>query len=200
MRSLGSLFFLVRMILTKAPDYLDLLTAGTDSEFNDALDKVLERAVAQLEGKSRDFQGLGEKGLSGALAMALTVPGLLVTNETDSNGHVDLTITATGCFPVRTVLGEAKIYDGPAYHFKGLEQLVERYLTGREGRGLLIIYFRRPDLVGYIKRLRQEMDHHKPCEQLGLTEDHRVLFWFYSTHQHRTGRPIMVTHIGCNLV
>ena len=33
--------------------------------------------------------------------------------------HVDITITADHCVPVRKKLGEAKIWDGPEYHIKG---------------------------------------------------------------------------------
>ena len=127
------------------------------------------------------------------------MPGLTVTRETHSNGHVDLTIEADHCTPTRQKLGEAKIYDGPAYHFKGLEQLLGRYSTGREGRGLLIIYFRKPNITGLVQNLRKQMDISHPCKQQGNTADHVLKWSFLSAHAHDCGDNLEVSHIGCNL-
>src|SRR6266567_1474961 len=129
-------FELIERLKRKAPEYIDLLTATTDAEFYEAFDAILGKAVAHLEKNKKNFDALDEEGLTGALAGALSIPGLTVTQETNSNGHVDLTVDADHCSPPRTVLGEAKIYKGPAYHLKGLEQLIGKYVTGRERRGL----------------------------------------------------------------
>src|SRR5439155_24827751 len=120
-----------------------LLNAETDEQFERAFEALLEKAVAHLEKNKVNFSQLDEVGLSGVLAAGLSTPGLSVSQETHSNGHVDLTIEADHCTPARRKLGEAKIYDGPAYHVGGLEQLLGRYTTGREGRGLLVAYFRK---------------------------------------------------------
>ena len=140
------------MMMQKAPEYFNLITAKSSTEFEAAFDALLEKAVLGLEQNRKKFESLDEDGLSGALALALSVPGLTVTRETHSNGHVDLTIEADHCTPTRRKLGEAKIYNGPAYHFKGLEQLLGRYSTGREGRGLLIVYFRKPNIAGLVPK------------------------------------------------
>jgi hypothetical protein len=190
---------LVDMIERKAPEYLDLLTAETDVEFEKAFDALLGKAVAQLERQKGNFAKLGEVGLSGALAMALSIPGLTVTPEPHSNGHVDLMIVADHCVPERVKLGEAKIYDGPEYHFEGLEQLLGRYTTGREGRGLLIVYFRKADIAGLVKKLRAQMDADLPCAQQGKTTDHILKWSFLSTHALKSGDNHEVGHIGCNL-
>src|SRR5262249_29211677 len=138
-------------------------------------------------------------GLSGALAAALSIPGLSVTQEANSNGHVDLTIEADHCVPPRTKLGEAKIYSGFKYHTDGLEQLLGRYTTGREGRGLLIEYVRRNDISGLISKLRKKMDDDLPMKQKGKTADHVLKWSFISTHGHACGDDLQVGHIGCNL-
>src|SRR3984893_7746551 len=156
----------------KAPEYLDLLTAETEDEFETAFTALLEKAVSYLETNKKNFAKLDEDGLSAALRGWLSIPGLTVTQETNSNGHVDLTIEADHCTPIRRKLGEAKIYDGPVYHFKGLEQLLGRYTTGREGRGLLIVYFRKQNIAGLVKKLREKMDADLPCQQQGKTVDH----------------------------
>lgn len=110
----------------KAPEYLDLLIAETEAEFESAFTPLLERAVSYLESNKRNFAKLDEEGLSAALRGWLSIPGLTVTQEMNSNGHVDLTIEADHCVPARKKLAEAKIYSGPSYHIKGIGQLLGR--------------------------------------------------------------------------
>lgn len=194
-----SLENLVEQIRRKAPEYLDLFTAKTEDEFERAFLPILERAVAGLETNKTNFANLDEVGLSGVLALALSIPGLTVTQETHSNGHVDLTITADHCVPSRRKLGEAKIYGGIEYHLKGLEQLLGRYTTGREGMGLLIEYFRNKNIAMLVRKLREKMDNEHPCQQQGDTTDHDLKWSFLSVHTHSSGENLSVGHIGCNL-
>ena len=195
----NSVFALVEVLRKKAPGYLDLMTAQSDAEFESAFDAILEQAVSGLESNSKNFASLDEEGLSGALALAINVPGLTVTPETNSNGHVDLTVVADHCFPMRKKLAEAKIYDGPEKHIKGLEQLLGRYTTGREGRGLLIVYFRKKDIADLVNKLRERMDTDYPLSQQGKTLDHAIKWSFLSRHSHSCGEVLDVGHIGCNL-
>lgn len=195
----GSLLDLFDRILQKNPDVLSIYTAQTDEEFEAAFDAWFERAVIGLETDKLKFQSLDEEGLSSVLARALTIPGMTVTRETNSNGHVDLTIEVSFSFPLRRKLGEAKIYSGPAYHFQGLHQLLGRYTTGREGRGLLIVYVRKPDVAGLMKKLRTAMDTGLPENQKGKSKDHDIKWSFISIHGHSCGEDLQVSHIGCNL-
>ena len=194
-----SLFDLVEMMKQKAPEYIALLTAQSEAEFDKAFDAMLEKAVLRLEQNSKNFAALDEVGLSGCLAAALSMPGLSVIQEANSNGHVDITIDADHCVPARRKLGEAKIYNGPEYHVQGLGQLLQRYTTGREGRGLLIAYVRAKDISGLIKKIRQKMDDEHPCDQRGKTVDHTIRWSFLSSHAHSCGDVLDVSHIGCNL-
>lgn len=195
----GTAFALVDAITRKAPEYLDLLTAQTEEEFDAALVPLLEKAITQLEANKANFAALGEVGLSGTLAMGLTIPGLTVIQEGHSNGHVDLTITGDHCVPARRRLAEAKIYDGPGYHLKGLEQLFRRYMTGREGAGILVVYFRKKNIAGLVKKTRTHMDLELPLQQQGKTTDHALRWCFCSVHAHTSGENIGVSHIACNL-
>src|SRR5262245_58917149 len=153
---------LVELMHAKAPEYLDLLTAETDEQFERAFDIILERAVRLLESNKKNFRNLDEEGLTATLALALSMPGFTVTQETNSNGHVDLTMRTDR----RIRLAEAKVYNGPEYHFSGIEQLLTRYMMGREGRGLLISYVRKRDIAGLVKKLRLKMDEVRPCKQV----------------------------------
>ncbi|MEH2510154.1 hypothetical protein V1291_001508 [Nitrobacteraceae bacterium AZCC 1564] len=194
-----SLFALVELMRKKAPEYLDLLTATSDEKFENAFEALLESAVSRLEQNKVNFAKLDEVGLSAVLALSLSIPGLAVTQEAHSNGHVDITIEAQHCVPARRKLCEAKIYDGPVYHLKGLQQLLDRYTTGREGRGLLINYVRKRDIAGIVKGLREKMDNDHPYQQQGKTADHLLKWSFLSKHAHSCGENLEVGHIGCNL-
>ncbi|MGO7219352.1 hypothetical protein ACCT02_14695 [Rhizobium ruizarguesonis] len=199
MNSDDSLFALVELMKKKAPAYLDLFTAKTEAEFDLAFDAMLEGAVSKLEQNSKNYESLSETGLTGVLAAALSVPGLHVTQETHSNGHVDIVIEAEYCSPMRRKLGEAKVYDGPAYHVAGLEQLLNRYTTGREGRGLVISYVRKTNIANLVKSVREHMDLELPCGQQGKTQDHTWKWAFNSTHGHSCGEDLQVSHIACNM-
>lgn len=195
----NSLLTLFELNKQKAPEYYNLISAPDEAEFEKAFDAILGQAVSKLEENKNDFQSLTENGLSAALSMALSMPGISATRETNSNGHVDITIVADHCSPIRKKLGEAKIYDGPEYHLSGLQQLLGRYTTGREGRGMLIIYFRKNNITGFVKKLRERMDADLPCSQQGPTIDHQIKWSFLSSHAHSSGETLEVGHIGCNL-
>lgn len=195
----GNLAELVDRIRRKAPEYLDLLTARTDEEFEQAFDGVLEKAISHLEANKANFNSLDEAGLSAALAGRLSIPGLTASLETHSNGHVDITIDADHCVPARKKLAEAKIYDGPEYHFQGLQQLLGRYTTGRERRGILVVYVRKANIAGLFAKLRARMDQELPLDQRGPTRDHLLKWSFRSTHHHACGDDLEVGHVGCNL-
>ena len=97
----NSLLELLELNNKKAPEYFDLMSATTEAEFNEAFEIFLERAVSELETNKKLYATLGEDGLSSVLAAALSIPGLSVTRETNSNGHVDITVTADHCSPMR---------------------------------------------------------------------------------------------------
>jgi vacuolar-type H+-ATPase subunit E/Vma4 len=80
-----SVLDLLEQIRRKAPEYLDLLTAKTDAEFEQAFDALLEKAVSHLETNKVKYQSLDEDGLSSVLAIALSMPGLTVSREMHSN-------------------------------------------------------------------------------------------------------------------
>lgn len=190
---------LIERLKRKAPAYLDLITAETEDEFEAAFTTILEDAVSHLEKNKKKFAPLDEEGLSGVLAGSLSMPGLTVTQETNSNGRVDLTIEADHCTPTRTKLGEAKIYSGPSYHIKGIGQLLGRYTTGRETPGLLVSYVRKPDIKGITAKLKNAMDKALPENQAGPCEDHVLKWSLRTTHKHSSGEHVSLSHIGCNL-
>lgn len=199
MTSRDSIAELVEILRRKAPEYLDLMTATSEDEFEKAFIVLLERAVSHLERNKKNYATLKEEGLSGVLTAALTMPGLTVHQEANSNGHVDLTIVADHCRPTMIKLGEAKIYSGPSYHIKGITQLLQRYTTGRETAGLLLNYVRDVDIKGVTTKLRAALDSELPENQTGPCADHTLKWSLATKHKHSSGEELALSHIGCNL-
>jgi hypothetical protein len=179
------------------PDYLDLVTASTEDEFDAALIPLLAKTVDHLESNSKNFSSLGETGLTAAFVGRLSGFGLRVTQETNSNGHVDVTITGHLCSPEQKRLGEAKLYKGYAYHIGGLEQLLG-YMTGRAS-GYLLNYVRKQNIATLIEQLREKMNERLPHGQTGSCTDHKLKWSFSSLHDHSSGEPVRVSHIGFNI-
>jgi hypothetical protein len=190
---------LIEIALRKGPEYVDLITAQTQEEFEKAFLPLLEKAIDHLESNKALFDTLDERGLCAVLKGCLEGFGLSVTQEAYSNGHVDLTIIATVSTPMRKKLAEAKIYDGSEYQVKGLNQLLGRYTTGRETNGLLIAYVRKENISGLMKKVREKFDEQKPLKQKGNTRDSALKWAFSSIHEHDCGDDLHVDHVGCNL-
>jgi hypothetical protein len=182
-----------------SPATLDLFTAGTGEQFETAFETILSKIIAALEEDKKDLARLNEDGLSSILVIALNMAGLRATRETQSNGHVDLTIEITFGTLMRRKLGEAKIYNGPSYHVKGLQQLLGRYTTGRESQCLMIEYIKKPDIAGLVKKIRKRMDTDRPMRQQGKTRDNTLKWSFISVHKHSSGDKLQVGHYSCNL-
>lgn len=182
-----------------APQYLDLFTASTEEEFEAAFNPILEKSVTMLEENSKGYATLDEDSLSSVLVAGLTIPGFIVSRERHSNGHVDITILINQTTPARVKLGEAKIYGGPAYHIKAIEQLLGRYTGGREMPGFVISYVRKPDIKGITKKLRDELDKKLPELQQGKCEDHILKWSFKTRHKHKSGEVLTLSHVSCNM-
>ncbi len=195
----GSALEFVELLKAKAPEYLALFAAQTEQDFDNAFEVLLEKAVAGLERDKAKLADLDEDGLSAVLGLALMVPGLTVTRQTYSGGHVDLTIELQYGYPMRRKLAEAKIYDGPMYHVKGMQQLHGRYTTGREGRGLVIEYVRSAGIAKLFEKLRETLDADLPLQQKAPTKSHPMKWAFISVHGHSCGDDLEIGHIGCNL-
>lgn len=195
----SSLKRLCEILASRCPETVDLLTAVTEEEFDDAFAPWLGQAIHDLETNSKNFASLGENGLVAALAMGLRMPGLTVKQEANSNGHVDLTVSLDHSFPLLFSLGEAKIYDGPELHKKGLAQLMERYMTGREAQCLMLSFVHKKDITAIVKKLRDDLDMCQPSAQQGMSADLRTKWAFKTAHQHASGELRSVAHYNCNL-
>lgn len=181
------------------PVLRQLFQARTGEEFDDFLDRHFEECVQRMEAEAHHLTDDSEEKLSAFLAAALRMPGLDVTREGYSNGRVDLTIKSESMtFPQRR-LAEAKIYAGPAYHEQAIEQLISRYSTGRQGRGYVVEYFKKPGIADLVIKLRKKADADLPMRQHGATCDHTMKWAYISNHWHASEELIHVVHINVNL-
>lgn len=195
----SNLYNYIELTKKLSRETLDMITANSDQEFDDAFDNWLTQAISKLEAAKKEFKDLGEDALSSVLAYSLSTPEISVTREQNSNGHVDLTVKLNNSSSPRVKLGEAKIWDGPKYHTKGLGQLLSRYTTGRECRGFVISYVKQKDIKSLFEDLRKHIDSEKPFNLEGLCLDHNIKWSFLSNHRHSSGELIAICHIGCNL-
>lgn len=185
---------------SKFPDaFIKLWCSLTDEEFDDALECILARAMDHLEKNANFLFDSKEDAITSELIAYISTIGLRASQQVHSKGHVDITIEPEVMIPVRKRLGEAKIYRGPKYHKKGLEQLVNRYMTGREGFGILVEYVQEPGIKQLIEKIRLYMDKYKPCAQDGVAQAHRIQWTFTTNHIHSTKETIRVLHLSCNL-
>ena len=87
---------------------------------------------------------------------------------------------------------------GPKYHIDGVGQLLG-YMTGRELRGLMVVYMRKANGSVLMKKVRNTMDGDKPENQQGITTSHPLKWAFDSSHLHTCGDTVRISHVACNL-
>jgi hypothetical protein len=88
----NSVLAFAELLMKKAPDFVDLICASTDDEFDKAFDSFIEGAAEHLEVNKKNFATLNEEGLLSAFIGPLKLPGETVRQEAHSNGHVDITV------------------------------------------------------------------------------------------------------------
>lgn len=176
-----------------------LFQATTEKEFDDFLDSHFAECVQRMEAEAHHLTVDDEEKLSAFLAAALSMPGLSVVREGYSNGRVDLTIKSESIKFSQRRLAEAKIYAGPAYHAQAIEQLVSRYSTGRQSRGYVLEYVKKPGISDIVVKLRAKANLDFPVNQQGATCDHQMKWAYISDHLHTSQELIRVVHINVNL-
>ena len=188
-----------KLLEKRAPEYAMLFFANTEEDFEKAFDYFLINAIVKMEEDSKKYKGYSEDSLSSILSGILTMPGVAALRENNQNGHVDITITIEFSSPKRIKLAEAKIWRGPSYHVKGMEQLIERYSTGRQNRGMVIAFVQKPDIKTLFEKLKKHLNVQKPLKQLGECKDYTLKWSLLTKHKHSSGEKIEVLHVGCNM-
>lgn len=122
--------------LSHKPDYNTLVALIEDR---------LQALANDLEKNANLYAELSETQLSAIIVTALNTAHVFfkASIETNSRGHVDITVTAPTCTEEHnfTYIGEAKIWKGNEYAFSGVKQL-QGYFTGRLPGAFMIFYFK----------------------------------------------------------
>ncbi|EOU8150791.1 hypothetical protein ACN22T_004138 [Escherichia coli] len=119
-----------------------------ESKFIERLYNDIDLIIADLERAANKYYCDDEDKITNVIALALRMKGYDATEQTNSNGTVDLTIRDnTKKF---TWLAEAK--RGYSFNsvFEGLLQLVTRYLK-RENYAGLLIYHQKRDAIKFLR-------------------------------------------------
>ncbi|OAU99267.1 MULTISPECIES: hypothetical protein [Moraxella] len=174
-------------------------------EFLDALYCDLDFAIKELaKYKNICSQGIknnptqGENLINVIICVILTARGWQAGHDTSINGHADIVVTLP--YMSYQWISEGKIYSGPTYTTKGLNQLAYRYSTGLEGQnaGGLLIYIdstnlnQKQILDKWSKSLQDScfpiIKPNSPCANNSLA--------FYSTHTHpSSGLDYTIRHM-----
>ena len=188
----------LNLLQRNSPAGLHVFFARSPDEFADALETAIESAVQHMEAGASFNYNRDERALTHELVGCLGGGGVHVQNEGHSSGHVDVTVAHPNQTGWR-VLGECKIYRGPAHHVEGCGQLLLRYATGRLPRTFCLDFVQLGDIHGKIQRIRDHMDHDLPLEQQGVARDHRMRWAFTTDHRHGSGENVSILHVGCNV-
>jgi hypothetical protein len=181
-----------------SPPQLRVMLANSDAEFVDAVEASLESAVQHMEAGASFNHNRDERALVHELVGCLAGGGLLAQNEAHSNGHVDVTVVHWQHHGWR-VLGECKIYHGPAHHLDGCQQLLSRYATGRLPRSFCLDFVKEPEIRQKMQGIRDQMDANRPLNQRDTSRDHAMRWAFLTTHGHSSGEEVAILHVGCNI-
>lgn len=171
---------------------------GSIEHHEEALERLIDDAVRWLEDNANNLKGAREDLLSTTLAGKISMPGLRVVRERNVNGHVDITIEIEHSYPHRRWLAEAKIWDGPAYHVEGMEQLMG-YMNGRDRSGYVFDYVPQDDIQGKWQRLKIALDKDLPLNQQCQCKDLGPSWTVETQHTHRSGAIVRLVHYGVNL-
>lgn len=174
------------------------LFAESQEDFVIQVQEILEEVIDEIERGSRELSLLCENGLSSVLVIGINGRGVNAVREGNSNGHVDITISSVSRSTNR-ILGEVKIYDGPAYHVTGMTQLLGRYATGRFQTGFMIEYVKQDGIARVVEAIRLHLDQALPLKQRGPSSDHPIRWAFRTEHTHSSDDLYTILHFSCNL-
>ncbi|SFR00764.1 hypothetical protein SAMN04487773_0965 [Enterobacter sp. kpr-6] len=185
------------------PDLKGLLKrkfAANNEQFVEQLYIDIDDAIHLLETQKHMYQQghWGEDELTGVITAFLKGRNYDAEHDTQHGGHIDLLVKhQLGRFEW---IGEAKLWDGPAYIYGGWTQLNERYGTGtyRDNFGGIIIYVKQKKSQEKFSAWQSHL-----LEQVNdavITPDNQNPLRFSSTTNHpASNQPYFVRHMAVSL-
>lgn len=173
-------------------------------EFISRINKDIDYLIGLIEADAKDFHSSLEDEFNREIVRLLSARCYIASHDHDEGGHVDVRI-ASRCGEY-SWLAEAKIYDGPDYIKKGLNQLIERYSRGTPGHhiGGILVYIQKSRCTEFFAKWRRELaDSKDEFEELAIEDcksPSREGLAFYSEFIHprigRDGPKYRIRHIG----
>jgi len=179
--------------------FLNRKFADTKELFVEQLYKDIDDAIHNIENNKHMYQEAhwGEDELTAVLITFLKGRCYDAEHDTQHGGHVDILVKhQLGKFEW---IGEAKLWNGPAYIYGGWIQLNERYGSGtiRDDHGGIILYIK---IKNSATKLKDWKDH--LCENVAVaectSEDNPLRFKSITNHP-ATQLPYYVRHMGVSL-
>ena len=139
--------------------------------FVNRVNKDLDLIIGATEADAKDFQFVTEDFLNREIVRMLRMKCYIAVHDKDEGGHVDIHISCQN--EKYTWAGEAKIYDGPDYIYKGLVQLTTRYARGTPGHnsGGILVYIQKSRCGEFFAKWRKELEERKDEWEDILFED-----------------------------
>lgn len=182
---------------TLDPTTADLFLAADQSAFVEAVEAAIFRVLRRFERARSTYRKLQERDLSRVLVDMLG-PMVPATAETDSNGHADVFVSD----PLHRGFGhvtECKIWDGEAYHRGGMTQVLD-YANGHEARVMVLAFFIEHKRMHFLFERVRGVLIDGPPDPTGESSD--LSSWpgaFVTYHAHKSGRPLAIAHVCCDL-
>lgn len=180
--------------------FLQRKFAANKEIFVEQLYKDIDDAIHILETQKHMYQKAmwGEDELTSVIITFLKGRSYDAEHDTQHGGHVDIIVKHQyGKFEW---IGEAKLWDGPAYIYDGWIQLNERYGSGtvRDDHGGIIIYVK---IKNSADKLGDWQTHLlSKITDVAITPDATNSLRFSSSTAHpATARPYKVRHMAVSL-
>jgi len=162
-------------------------------EFIQVLYQDIDDIVFNIQ-KNPELRQLDEEDrLNIDIVNMLTCLGYNASHDQKIGGHTDISVTKN----LYLWIGEAKIYRGPEYLWKGFQQLNTRYSTGdsNQNHGGLLIYIKQPKAKSLIDKWKVKLVDEK-LEGYSYSSCPNRELDFYSNHIHeRSGLIFTIKHI-----
>lgn len=181
------------------------------NDFVDWFEEIFPKILISVEERANFIFESSEDVITSCVSMALIRTGLIIEQDSNSRGHVDLKVKLRNGW---SILIEAKIFTGPTWVFKGLLQLLHRYSSPKpefNNFGIVLSYVKKRNLIKQQKSLVSLIEevfldngniYPNIFERLGLDdindtiEDNSI---FNTKHIHDNGCNYRVSHIPVNL-
>lgn len=174
--------------------------AATNVDFVKQLYIDLDEAMYVLETQKHMYQETkwGEDELTSVIIAFLKGRNYDAEHDTQHGGHIDILVKhQLGRF---AWIGEAKLWDGPAYIFGGWNQLNERYGTGtvRDNHGGIIIYVKQRHSGEKFSSWRRHLSENVAGATI-IPDDTNSLRFSSETVHPATSQPYFVRHMAVSL-